>query len=83
MDLFWPDLDPEAAGANLRKAVHFARRSLGEHELIDSGDTVALAPHIELVTDVAAFEQAAEDALRSGDASACERGRPVSQSAAT
>jgi DNA-binding SARP family transcriptional activator len=28
MDALWPDLDPEAAGANLRKALHHARRAL-------------------------------------------------------
>jgi DNA-binding SARP family transcriptional activator len=73
MDLFWPDLDPEAAGANLRKAVHFARRSLGEHEVIDSSDVIALAPGVELEIDAHAFEQAAKAALRGGDAAACER----------
>ena len=26
MESLWPDLDPDAAGANLRKALHFARR---------------------------------------------------------
>jgi DNA-binding SARP family transcriptional activator len=28
MDVLWPDLAPEAAAANLRKAVHFARQAL-------------------------------------------------------
>lgn len=27
MSSLWPDLPPDAAGANLRKAVHYARRS--------------------------------------------------------
>jgi DNA-binding SARP family transcriptional activator len=49
MDLFWPDLDHEAAGANLRKAVHFARRSIGDHALLDAaGDVFAFAPGSEL-----------------------------------
>jgi DNA-binding SARP family transcriptional activator len=73
MDLFWPDLDPEAAGANLRKAVHFARRSLGEHEVIESSDALALAPGVELEIDAHAFEQGAKAALRAGDPAACER----------
>jgi DNA-binding SARP family transcriptional activator len=73
MELFWPDLDAEAAGANLRKAVYFARRALGEPELIESSDVVALAPQAELEIDSKAFEQAAKAALRGGDAVACER----------
>lgn len=28
MDVFWPELDPAAAGANLRKAIHHARNAL-------------------------------------------------------
>jgi DNA-binding SARP family transcriptional activator len=73
MDLFWPDLDAEAAGANLRKAVHFARRSLGEHDVIDSNEIIALASHVELEIDSKLFEQAAKAALRGADAAACER----------
>jgi DNA-binding SARP family transcriptional activator len=73
MELFWPDLDPEAAGANLRKAVHFARRALGEHELIESSEVVAFAPNAEVELDTKAFEAAAKAALRGGDAGACER----------
>jgi DNA-binding SARP family transcriptional activator len=73
MDLFWPDLEPEAAGANLRKAVHFARRSLGEHEVIESSDVVAIAPDVELELDAEAFAEAARVALRAGDPAACER----------
>ena len=62
LDLFWPDLEPEAAGANLRKAVHFARRVLGEHDLLElSGDVVALSA-TEIVVDTEAFEAAAKTA---------------------
>src|SRR5258706_5217546 len=35
-ELLWPETDPERSGANLRKAIHFARRALGE-----SGDGAA------------------------------------------
>ncbi|MFT3922269.1 MAG: BTAD domain-containing putative transcriptional regulator [Myxococcales bacterium] len=73
MDRFWPDLDPDAAGANLRKAVHFARRTLGEHEVIESSEVIALASDVELVVDVRAFEEAAKLALAGSDAAACER----------
>jgi DNA-binding SARP family transcriptional activator len=71
---FWPDLDVEAAGANLRKAIHFARRSLGAHELIEvSNDIVCLAPHAELEIDAERFEAAATDAMRSRNRDAYER----------
>jgi DNA-binding SARP family transcriptional activator len=71
METFWPDADPDAAGASLRKAVHFARRALGSHDLIDvSNDIVALAPDVELVIDVENFETATKAALRSGDSRA-------------
>lgn len=73
MELFWPDLEPEAAGANLRKAVHFARRSLGEHELIESNEIIALAAGVQLEIDAKTFEVAAKAALRGTDAAACER----------
>jgi DNA-binding SARP family transcriptional activator len=73
MEAFWPDLDTEAAGANLRKAVHFARRALGEPGLLESADIVALAPNDELTVDVATFESAATAALRDRDRAACER----------
>jgi DNA-binding SARP family transcriptional activator len=73
MAAFWPDLDPDAAGANLRKAVHFARRSLGDAQLIDSSDIVVLAPNDERVIDTETFEAAAKAALREQEPGACER----------
>lgn len=74
MEIFWPDADPEAAGANLRKAIHFARRTLGVHDLIEvSNDIVSLAPHAELEIDAESFEAAAKAALHGGDKSAYER----------
>lgn len=73
LDLFWPELEPEAAGANLRKAVHFARRTLGEHDLLElSGEVVAFGSSAQLVIDSEAFDAAAKEALRSQDAKACE-----------
>ncbi len=74
MTIFWPDLDLEAGGANLRKAIHFARRSLGVHELIEvTNDVVALAPHAELEIDAERFESAASAAFRSRERAAFER----------
>lgn len=41
-ELLWPEMDPERSAANLRKAVHFARRALGdgaaEHDSAIAGD---------------------------------------------
>ena len=71
METFWPDTDPDAAGASLRKAVHFARRALGSHDLIDvSNDIVALAADVELAIDTESFEIATKAALRGGDSKA-------------
>src|SRR5260370_32105237 len=74
MEALWPDLEPEAAAGNLRKAVHFVRRALDAHDVITlDGEIVALAPGAELVVDSERFEAAAKAALRQNDASACER----------
>jgi DNA-binding SARP family transcriptional activator len=74
METFWPDADPEAAATSLRKAVHFARRALGVHELIEvNNEIVALAPDAELDIDVERFETAARTALREGGTNAFER----------
>jgi DNA-binding SARP family transcriptional activator len=60
MDLLWPDLGPEAAAANLRKVVHFARQALASEEHLRLRDEVLCleAPHLWI--DVDAFEAAAE-----------------------
>lgn len=74
MDALWPDLAPEAAAANLRKAVHFTRRALGTHDIIAlDGEIVALAPGAELAVDTALFEAEATAALQVNDAAACAR----------
>jgi DNA-binding SARP family transcriptional activator len=73
METFWPDLDREAAGANLRKAVLYARRALGAHALIDfEGDVVALSASA-LLLDTETFEAAAKEALRDPTPAACAR----------
>lgn len=47
MDAPWPELDPQAAAENLRKALHSARRSLGPGEgaelILSAGASAALA----------------------------------------
>ncbi|GLZ29352.1 hypothetical protein Lesp02_15420 [Lentzea sp. NBRC 105346] len=72
MDLLWPDLPAEAAGANLRKAVHYARRALGSPEAIDvEGHVLVLWPNGVVDCDLERFDRAADAALASGDARAC------------
>lgn len=74
MDALWPDLDAEAAGANLRKAVHYVRRALDTHDVIAlAGEIVALAPDAERMVDSETFETAARAALRQNDVSAAEK----------
>jgi DNA-binding SARP family transcriptional activator len=74
MEALWPDMAEDAAGANLRKAVHFARRSLGAPELISmDGEVVALAPDRELVLDTEVFSAAANAALSDPETSRCAR----------
>jgi DNA-binding SARP family transcriptional activator len=68
MDTLWPELEPAAAAANLRKAVHHARRVLGPASgLIASlGDSLSL-PATGLWVDVDAFHVAALRARRTAD----------------
>jgi DNA-binding SARP family transcriptional activator len=74
MFALWPDLGPAAAGNNLRKAVHFARRALDEEPeraarlLITETETLSLPT--DVWTDVGAFRSAAAAARRSSDPAA-------------
>jgi DNA-binding SARP family transcriptional activator len=63
MDILWPGLPPDAAGANLRKAVHFARQAIGTEALRNRGDGLWLDPD-GLWVDVDAFQAA----IAAGDA---------------
>ena len=63
MDILWPGLPPDAAGANLRKAVHFARQAIGAEALRSRDDVVWLEPG-GLWVDVDAFQAA----IAAGDA---------------
>ena len=75
MDALWPELDPTAAGANLRKAIHHARNALedvvsGRARCIRSdGDLLTLAP-AGLSLDVGLFRSFLAAARRS---SRCRR----------
>jgi DNA-binding SARP family transcriptional activator len=69
MDALWPELAPTAAAANLRKALHHARRlaesSTGAPLIESSGELLAL-PAEDLRVDVDAFRSAADRARRTG-----------------
>ncbi len=70
MDLLWPELGPAAAAANLRKALHYARKAVDPDDggsLISSpGDVLAL-PAERLSVDVDAWRAAGANARRAGD----------------
>src|SRR5215467_3934334 len=74
MEALWPETPPESSSANLRKAVHFARRTLGDHDAIGfDNDIVSLGPEGDVVVDSEVFETEAKGALRSAhaDPAAC------------
>ena len=73
VETLWPELDADAGSANLRKALHFARRALGHADAVSLREgRVAILPAGTVVTDVAQFEQAADAALLRGDRGACD-----------
>lgn len=68
IEAIWPEAEPEAGGANVRKAVHFARRALGGEASIGvQAGVVELWPAGNVATDVERFDRAARAALDSGD----------------
>jgi DNA-binding SARP family transcriptional activator len=73
MVVLWPDLDRTAAAANLRKAVHHARRLLDSEngaQLIASAGELLCLPSEHVWVDVDAFRAAVARARRSGDSDA-------------
>ena len=72
IDALWPQLDPEAGAANLRKALHHARQALVRHDgiALRAGELV-LWPDRPVAVDAGLFEQCALAALRQSDAAAC------------
>src|SRR5262249_37608843 len=69
MDVLWPTLGPAAAAANLRKAVHYARRALDagcSGVIVSSGDILSL-PTEQVVIDVEVWRVTAARARRAGD----------------
>jgi DNA-binding SARP family transcriptional activator len=72
IDALWPQLEPEAGAANLRKAAHHARQALGRHDgvVLQSGE-VLLWPERPVVVDALRFEQRADTALAQRDPADC------------
>lgn len=59
IEALWPGVSPDAGGANVRKAVHFARRALGSEEAIGvRAGSIELWPNGDVETDVERFERA-------------------------
>lgn len=72
MEAFWPELDGELAAANLRKAIHFARKLLGDHDVIHVGnEIVSVSADGGLEIDAQQFASAARTALQNGDITTC------------
>jgi DNA-binding SARP family transcriptional activator len=77
MDLLWPELDPNAAGNNLRKALHVARRALDPRPKATSRYLQAHEEVLRLVSpgdlwiDAEAWKEAAQQAHRTGDLASC------------
>jgi DNA-binding SARP family transcriptional activator len=71
MALLWPELGEEPAGANLRKAVHYARRAMGSDEAIRSGSGLLSLWDGQAEVDAVRFLTAADAALASGDRDQC------------
>jgi DNA-binding SARP family transcriptional activator len=70
MEALWPESDPEASGANLRKALHFARLATDEGAIVNESGVLVLWPEAMLETDVERFDEAAQRATDAGDAAA-------------
>lgn len=72
IDALWPQLEPEAGAANLRKAAHHARQALGRHDgiVLQAGE-VLLWPERPVVVDAQQFEQRADAALAQRDPAGC------------
>src|ERR1700694_4946553 len=64
MEHLWPELGADPGAANLRKAVHFARRALGGMDAIATdADMLELWPDGELQIDAEEFERESRRAL--------------------
>jgi DNA-binding SARP family transcriptional activator len=71
MDALWLELPPGPAAANLRKAVHYARRRGGEELIVSVGELLSLPEGV--VVDVDTFRALADRARRTADRDAYEQ----------
>jgi len=72
IEALWPQLDPEAGAANLRKAAHHARHAMRSADaVVLRGGQVLLFPAGTVEVDAARFEQQAAAALARGDVATC------------
>jgi DNA-binding SARP family transcriptional activator len=69
MAALWPELGSDAAAANLRKAVHYARRAIGDEEVIRSESGVLT---LRADVDATRFLAAADTADTAGDPEQCQ-----------
>ncbi|GIF18686.1 DNA-binding SARP family transcriptional activator [Actinoplanes tereljensis] len=65
-DRLWPELEPAAAAANLRKALHAVRRNVGADHVVSAGDLLCLPPD-DISIDVSDYWSFAAAARRSRD----------------
>jgi DNA-binding SARP family transcriptional activator/tetratricopeptide (TPR) repeat protein len=73
VDALWPELDIDTALPRLHKAAHFARQAMRSRDAVVLKDElVALFPSDTVDVDVAAFEAAADAALKAAPASSDE-----------
>ncbi len=72
IEALWPQLEPQAGAANLRKAAHHARQALGRQDAVMlQGGQVILCPSEELRVDTTEFESLARRALARRDPASC------------
>ena len=72
IDALWPQLDPQAGAANLRKAAHHARQAMRHQDaVLLRGGQVVLCPGRTVVVDAAVFERRANAALAVREPAAC------------
>jgi DNA-binding SARP family transcriptional activator/tetratricopeptide (TPR) repeat protein len=72
IDALWPQLDPEAGAANLRKAMHHGRQALGRHDAITlHAGELSLWSGRPTVVDTDTFEARALAASRHRDPAEC------------
>ena len=74
MESLWPDLQADAAAANLRKAIHYARRAIGSESAVQAeSGLLTLWPDARVEVDLDRFQREAEEALSTGDGERCGR----------